>query len=247
MYEVYALKVAERAVESSLLFFQSDYGKKSTLTYYFWCLKGNGHTILVDTGMSIDELQKRGIAEYADRKELLSQIGVAPEDVDSIILSHLHGDHFSDPIIYSNATFYVQRKEVEFWSEEAQSLMRSAHTADILTFQRLNIAGRVKFLDGDSAIFPGVNTLAWGAHTPGLQLVTVQTASGTLLLCSDFCDMYRNLEEKIPGSSTNLDEWMRGMRKIELLSLSDELIIPGHDPLVMNRFTSVANNVVRLG
>lgn len=243
MYEIYALKVSEREVDSPILFSQTDYGKKSILVYYFWCLKGDGHTILVDTGISPDELRRRGITEGTDREELLTRIGVTAGDVDTIILSHLHSDHFADPLIYSKAIFYVQRKEVEFWSGEVKD---STQTVDISTLQKLDRDGRVRFLDGDSEIYPGVSTQCWGAHTPGLQVITVQTARGTVLLCVDFFHMYRNWEDQIPASATNLAEWMSGIKKIEGMGLPKDSVIPGHDSLLLTKFTKVAENVVKL-
>ncbi|MFC2022346.1 MBL fold metallo-hydrolase [Chloroflexota bacterium] len=173
MYEIYALKVAEREAESPQFFLLTDYGKKIIIAYYFWCLKGNGHTILVDTGISPGEIERRKITAVATREEVLSQIDVRPDDVDTIIVSHLHGDHFAGPEIYSNATFYIQRKEVEFWSGEVQRFQssppwRGKPGGGILTFQKFNMAERIRFLDGDCEIYPGLGTLGWGFHTPGL-------------------------------------------------------------------------------
>lgn len=255
MYEIYALKIAEREVESPEIFSHTDYGKRVMVDYYFCCLKSNSHTILLDTGISSDELKARKITGTPTREELLSRIGIRLDAVDTVIVSHLHGDHFADPRIYPKAVFYVQRREVEFWSGEIQSFqaiisppfLQGKPLADILTFQKLNMEGRVRFLDGDSEIYPGVRTLAWGAHTPGHQLVAVQTVRGAVLLCSDFCDMYRNLEQKIPvGRFTNLIEWLSGVERIERMALPKDSIIPGHDPLVLSRFTKVANNIVKI-
>jgi glyoxylase-like metal-dependent hydrolase (beta-lactamase superfamily II) len=149
----------------------------------------------------------------------------------------------------------VQRREVEYWSGEVQAFKiisrypsRPDKTmADILAFQKLNMNGRVRYLDGDSDIYPGLGTLHYGAHTPGLQLVTVQTNRGTVLLCADFVNMYRNLEDKIPaGLLTNLEEWMRGAGKIERMALPKESIIPGHDPLIMKKYPEVAESVYKI-
>jgi glyoxylase-like metal-dependent hydrolase (beta-lactamase superfamily II) len=255
MYEIYALKVAERETESPRMFLHTDYGKNVLLVYYLFCLKGNNHTILMDTGISAEELAKRGIVAEDKREEMLGRIDVRPGDVDTIVLTHLHDDHFAGPEIYPNATFYVQKREVEYWCGEVQGFkavssppsMQGKPMVDILTFQKLNMQGRVRFLDGDSQIYPGLSTLHWGAHTPGHQLITVQTGRGLVLLCADFCDFYRNLEERIPiGLITNLEEWFRGMSSIERMALPEESVIPGHDSLLLTKFTAVAEDVVKI-
>ena len=247
MYEIYALKVAEREVDSPVLLRHTDYGKKVLLVYYFWCLKGMNHTILVDTGISREECEKRGITGVPTREELLSRVGIRPDDIDTIIISHLHDDHFAHPEIYTQAIFYIQRKEVEFWSGEIQRFRAITPMVDALPFHKLNMAGRVRFLDGDSEIYPGLSVLGLGGHTPGHQLVTVQTVRGNVLLCVDFADMYRNLEEKIPvGHISNLIEWLTGIARIERMALPKESVIPGHDFLVMTKFHKIAEGIVKI-
>jgi glyoxylase-like metal-dependent hydrolase (beta-lactamase superfamily II) len=111
MYEIYALKGGEREVDGTSMLYRTESANKAVMTFYFFCLRGNGNTILLDTGISPGELAVRGITRYSTREELLSRIGVSPNDVDAIILTHLHGDHFTAPEIYPKCLFYVQRKE----------------------------------------------------------------------------------------------------------------------------------------
>jgi glyoxylase-like metal-dependent hydrolase (beta-lactamase superfamily II) len=254
MYEIYALKVAEVAVDSPHMFFQTDYGKKTTIYYYFFCLKGEGRTILLDTGIPPDEVAFRGITGTS-REELLSRIDVKPRDVEAIILTHLHGDHFGGPEIYPDCVFYVQRKEFEYWSEDVQrfhnifihKFPKGDSAVAVETLQKLNFQGRVRFLDGDMEVYPGIRTIWCGAHTPGSQMVTVQTARGTVLCGSDFLDYYRNLDEQIPvGILTSLVEWLQGVVKIEMMRLPREAIIPGHDPVLMTMFPRVAEGVIKI-
>lgn len=247
MYEIYAISVAEREVDSPVFLRHTDYGKKVLLVYYFWCLRGMNHTILVDTGISGEECEKRGLTGVPTREELLSRIGIRPAEIDTIILSHLHDDHFAHPEIYTQAIFYIQRKEVEFWSGEVQRFNCVASMVNILPFHELNMAGRVRFLDGDSEIYPGLSVLRFGGHTPGQQLVNVNTDRGDVLLCVDFAAMYRNLEEKIPiGHISNLVEWMKGIGRIERMALPKESVIPGHDSSVMTKFRKIAEGIVKI-
>lgn len=255
MYEIYALNIGEIEVESSTIFYQTDIGKKIAKAFYFLCLKSKHYTILVDTGISPDEAAIRGIESHSSREELLSRIYVRPSDVDAIILTHLHSDHFTEPEIYPNSIFYLQRKEFQFWNEEIQRFhnilyppfSKDRPVADIESIQKLNSQKRVRFLDEDNEIYPGISSVWCGGHTPGSQMITVQTERGNVLCCSDFIDSYRNWDEQIPvGVLTSLVEWLKGIGKIEQMRLPGESIIPGHDPRLMRAFPEVAENVVRI-
>ena len=255
MYEIYALKIGEIEVDSSTIFYQTDIGKKITKAFYFLCLKNEHNTILIDTGISPDEVAIRGIESHSSREELLRRIDVNPSDVDVIILTHLHSDHFAESETYPSSVFYLQRKEFEFWNEEIQRFhdilyppfSKGRPVADIKSIQKLNSQKRVRFLDGDNEIYPGISAVWCGGHTPGSQMITVQTERGKVLCCSDFIDSYRNYDEQIPvGVLTNLVEWLKGIGKIEMMRLPRESIIPGHDPQLMRTFSEVAENVVRI-
>ncbi len=255
MYEIYALKVGERDTDSPMVLYQTDMGKKTTLFYYFLCLKNKDRVIMLDTGISQAEMAIRGVKDTPSREELLSRINVNPRDVEAIILTHLHSDHFTSPEIYPNCIFYVQRKEFAFWSEDVQRFpvifsppfLNGKPGVEIGALQKLNLQKRVRFLDGDTEVYPGISTIWCGAHSPGSQMVNVQTARGSVLCCADFLDVYRNFEELIPvGVLTSVVEWMTSVTKIENLHLPKESIIPGHDPTILKMFPEVARDVVRI-
>jgi len=254
MYEIYALKISERMAESPTVFMHTDYGKKFLMTYYFWLLRTDGRTILVDTGISQDELECRRISGPT-REEMLARLDTKPEDIEIVVVSHLHADHFAEPEMYSNARFYIQRKEVEYWSCEIQGFeclskppfLHGKPSVDMSAFQKFNMTNPVIFLDGDCEVCPGLSVMLLGGHTPGHQIVKVETARGPMILCVDFADTYRNIEERIPiGNCSNLVEWMRGLIKIEQMGLPIESLIPGHDGRTMTLYPKVAEDIVKV-
>jgi glyoxylase-like metal-dependent hydrolase (beta-lactamase superfamily II) len=255
MYEIYALKVGERESDSPMVLYQTDAGKKTWMAYYFLCLKNKDRVILLDTGISQPEMAMRGGKDIPSREELLGRINVDAKNVEAIILSHLHNDHFTAPEIYPNCTFYIQRKEFEYWSGDVQRFsvifsppfLKGKPGVEIEAFQKLNLQKRVRFLDGDTEVYPGIRTLWCGAHSPGSQMISVQTARGTVLCCADFLNVYRNLYELVPvGVLTSVVEWITNVTKIENMHLPKESIIPGHDPEIFKLFPEVAKGVVRI-
>jgi glyoxylase-like metal-dependent hydrolase (beta-lactamase superfamily II) len=255
MYEIYALKIGERESDSPMVLYQTDPGKKIATSYYFLCLKNEDRVILLDTGISQAEIATRGIKDAPAREEMLDRINISPKNVEAIILTHLHNDHFTAPEIYPNSIFYIQRREFAYWSEDVQRFpiifsppfLKGKSGVEIETLQKLNFQKRVRFLDGDTEVYPGIHTIWCGAHSPGSQMVSVQTARGSVLCCGDFVHVYQNLEKLIPiGVFTSIVEWITNITKIENLHLPKESIIPGHDTQIFSMFPEVAKDVVRI-
>ena len=71
----------------------------------------------------------------------------------------------------------------------------------------------------------------------GLQMLRVNTRRGHVVLASDAAHYYANLERGLPYPITyNVAEVMEGYRRAYALASSPELVIPGHDPLVLERY-----------
>jgi glyoxylase-like metal-dependent hydrolase (beta-lactamase superfamily II) len=111
--------------------------------------------------------------------------------------------------------------------------------------------GRVQFHDGDDTLAPGVTLHRLGGHTKGLQCVRVATERGSVVLASDASHFYAHLEQRRAFPILyDIGELLDGYDTLERLASSREHIIPGHDPLVLERFRpasdATANWVARL-
>ena len=86
-----------------------------------------------------------------------------------------------------------------------------------------------------------------GKHTYQSQYVGVKTAEGTVVLASDNMYLYENLDNHVPIAAT-LDPAsnLRAQDRMKQIAASLDLIIPGHDPAVFERFPKVAERVVRI-
>jgi glyoxylase-like metal-dependent hydrolase (beta-lactamase superfamily II) len=115
--------------------------------------------------------------------------------------------------------------------------MRHAYEVeDVVGMVRRVYAGRVRFHDGDGEIAPGVTVHHVGGHTMGLQVVRVATRRGWVVLASDASHFYANMEQQRPFPIVyNVGDMVDGWRRARSLADSDAHIIPGHDPLVMER------------
>ena len=102
---------------------------------------------------------------------------------------------------------------------------------------RQNFAGRLRFVDGAAEIVPGISVHHVGGHAAGLQVVSVDTARGRVVLASDAAHYYANVEEDRPFRIvSDVPQMYDAFETIRALADSRDHIIPGHDPLVLERY-----------
>jgi glyoxylase-like metal-dependent hydrolase (beta-lactamase superfamily II) len=108
---------------------------------------------------------------------------------------------------------------------------------DVVGMVRRVYENRVRFHSGDAEIFPGVSLHLIGGHTMGLLAVRVATRRGWVVLASDASHFYANMEEVRPFPIVwSVAEMVDGYRRLRELAESPAHIIPGHDPLVLERY-----------
>ncbi len=223
----------------------------SPMDYYIWVLRSDDDVIVVDTGFDAAEAENRKRPLIAAPDEMLRSIGVMHEDVTTLIVTHLHYDHAGGLKYFPNATIHVQTAEMAFATGPCmcQPALRAAFTDEhICDAVRKLYAGRMVFHDGDGNVADGVTVHKVGGHSRGLQVVRVNTQSGWLCLASDAAHFYENFTAgKMFPIVVDAQEMLEGFDTLYQLASRPELIIPGHDPLVAQKFPSdLADNVFRL-
>jgi len=182
---------------------------------------------------------------------LLAACGVRPEDVSTVVMTHLHYDHWSGHDLFPNATYFVQESEIAFWQGPGRATPMFAASADLDAIDAigpLQQAGRIRIVSGDWALQDGVDVRLLGGHTPGLQAPIVQSEAGPIVLANDTFHFYENLEQLKPVQVTvSMLDTVMAMRAVMNLADGDTgRAIPGHDPLVMQRFPTIAPGVARI-
>jgi glyoxylase-like metal-dependent hydrolase (beta-lactamase superfamily II) len=124
----------------------------------------------------------------------LAVIGVAPEEIDWVILTHLHFDHAGGVTrqdeggnlrpTFPRARHFVQRIE---WEDALSDLPELAGAYNPDDFELLEAKGLLELLDGDSAIASGVSTQLTGAHTRGHQIVRIESEKDSAVCLADLC------------------------------------------------------------
>ena len=240
-YRVYAVKYGSRAAHRHEHFiFRDDHDGPMPMDYYVWAIKSEDRAIVVDVGFNRVEGEHRGREFLRCPTEGLAMIGIDANGVDELIITHLHYDHVGNLDRFPKAKFHLQDSELIFATGRSMTyeVLRNAYTVDdVVKMVRLVYGDRVVFHDGDDEIAPGISVHRIGGHTRGLQAVRVHTARGWLVLASDASHYYANMDEGNPFPIVeNVTDMLEGHRRMRKLADSDDHIVPGHDPEVMQRY-----------
>ena len=101
-------------------------------------------------------------------------------------------------------------------------------------------SGRVIFHEGDGEVAPGITVHKIGGHSRGLQCVRVMTSSGPVVLASDCSHFYENFEKgKVFPITIDIGNVLDGYNKLRALAASPRHVVPGHDPLVLQRYPAL--------
>jgi len=250
MYEVYALKYGERDTTACQFFYREPSHEPITLHYYVWLILGGSYPILVDTGFLDDDARARGIRNYVSPAAMVERAGVKPGDVPVALITHLHYDHWAGHSLFPGAEYWIQGDEVAFWTGpfgRSPAFRQSANVESLARLVTLNYANRVRIVDGDREVLPGLRVHRVGGHTAGLQIVSVETARGPVILTSDASHFYRNVEKRQPVQIiTSLPEMLQAFETIDALAGAQKLIVAGHDPLVADRFKAVEPGIIKI-
>jgi glyoxylase-like metal-dependent hydrolase (beta-lactamase superfamily II) len=240
-YEVYAIKYAHHARRASENFIGGDpHDGPMPLDYFVWLIRGDGREIVVDTGFSAPMAAKRAREHLRCPTEGLGLLNVDTKKIKDVVITHLHYDHVGNFDLFPEATFHLQDLEMHYATGRhmAQPVFSGAYEVEeVVGMVRRAYAGRVRFHDGDADLAPGVSLHLIGGHTMGLQVVRVATRRGWLVLASDASHFYANMEQVRPFPIVySVADMVEGYDRLRALADSREHIIPGHDPLVLERY-----------
>lgn len=215
-------------------------------------------TILVETGMG-DKVTPE-IAEQNNFRlerpdgwllDSLAACGVSPDDVDIVLLTHLHGDHSggSTRIIdgqfvptFPRAQYWVQQRE---WIDAHNLNERTRASYYGVNYDPLEQAGKLRLLSGDASVTQGVRLATAPGHTRGLQIVVIESGGQTAVFLGDVAFFHWQIEKLAWVSAYDIDpnttiETKRIWQK--WLAERQALILFQHDPLITAGKLIMQNN-----
>ena len=253
-YEVYAVRFATLAnFPVSSLVAGTDRARRMDIAMMIWVLKGvDGRIAIVDTGFHREQYFRQfTVKDYIAPSEAIAPLGLKPENVTDIFLSHMHWDHAGGIDLFPAARVWVQKDEYDYYTGDAWQ-SRTTHGGidadDVLEIVKRNTQGKVSFVRGDDdTSLSGIVFGVGGKHTWASQFVTVQTREHTVVIASDNMYLYENLDTHKPIAQTlDASSNLRTQDRMCALASEPRLLVPGHDPAVFARFPKVSDRIVRI-
>ncbi len=167
------------------------------LPFSFILAQQGGRNVLVDTGFMQGEhssgfSRKFGIPTWISPVRMLSEMGLRPEAISDIFVTHAHFDHLGSIAEFPDAHIYIQKSELLSWYEAIALPKRFSHLTAIIDPDNLrtaldaSIEHRVTLIDGDKDnVLPGMHVRLGSGHTIGQQFVLIDTAAGRRVISGD--------------------------------------------------------------
>ncbi|MGI9004445.1 MAG: N-acyl homoserine lactonase family protein [Pseudonocardia sp.] len=165
--------------------------------------------------------------EYLDSR--LTMMGVGLDEIDYVVLSHLHFDHAGNLRMFehTDARLVVNARELKF-AYSFDTLSSGAHLKT--DYEGL----RFETVSGDVELLPGVTLIQTPGHTPGSMSMRVDLPdTGTMIFTSDAVYLGESFgPPAVPAAlNNNLEEWFRSVEKLRgIQEKTDALMVFGHDP-----------------
>jgi glyoxylase-like metal-dependent hydrolase (beta-lactamase superfamily II) len=243
VWQAFAIRygtMAKRTRRESFMGLDPHDAELKPLDYFVWALRCGDRVVVIDTGFDHAEAKRRN--RVLDRLPCqgLAMLGIDAATVEDVVITHLHHDHAGTLEDFPRARFHLQEAEMAYATGRCMSWehLRMTYTCDhVCQMVRSVFAGRVAFADGDREIAPGLSVHLIGGHSKGMQAVRARTARGWLVLASDATHYHENFETYRPFIITHdVEATLRGYDRLRELASSPAHVIPGHDPLVLQRY-----------
>lgn len=231
MYTIKPILLFTMPVDKSMQTYMLFTGKTYNLPVVAWYVNANGTHVLIDTGITMEEQKKIAnvpMQHIQTIEEGLEKVGVTPEDIDIVILTHLHYDHCGNTRLFKNAKIILQEKELAF---------AYSHNPVFHHYYVFEYFKDIKFnlIDGRKEILPGIEVIPMTGHTPGCQAVAVQTDKG-LAVISGACSIKDNFYPRgklaeiwpvlVPTFHLDIEKSFYDLLYIKSIA---DIIIPQHD------------------
>lgn len=191
------------------------------LPYCYALIKGNGHVAMVDVGYNDKDYGRHlgvkfGLENWRSPRTVLAGVGLTPEDVDTVFITHAHFDHFGNVEDFPNAKFFIQEREIAKWTwamslpDRLRWMTVALDPGDIVRGVDLARQKRLTCIDGAFAdVLPGIDLhVAYDSHTYASMWVTVRNdgraqSADPWVLAGDLVYVFENIEGS--GAAVDVD------------------------------------------
>lgn len=211
-------------------------GRSYDIVISCYLIKHGNEWMLWDTGLSREYLQgvTAGKLEMKLEKPIVDQLrtlGLKPEDINYVGLSHAHFDHAGQSNEFPDATMILQKKEYEVLSSQRAP----EHFIDPALLQKHVKGGRLRLIEGDTDIFGDglVQTILLPGHTPGHMALKLNLPhAGVVILSGDQWHFPENRAgNQVPKFNFDHDDTIVSSAKLErIINETHATLVIQHEP-----------------
>jgi len=219
-------------------------------------LKAHGKNFIFDCGLgdNLSDFEKKiyNVESESMLSESLKGLGLAEDDIDIVILSHLHTDHAGGAVKkvnnklvprFSNAKYIIDNEE---WQDATHPDERTEAVYVVQRFEALEKSGQIEFIDSDVELYPGILIDHTGGHTGGHYAVRMESDGEKIWYYADIFSTAAHMAVAyVPGTDLYPLRTMEVKRKF-LPQIIEEKIIMAFDHDVNMPFATVAQDGKKL-
>ncbi|MDY3867905.1 MAG: N-acyl homoserine lactonase family protein [Pyramidobacter sp.] len=174
-------------------------------------IRGGQKSILFDTAA-------HGVIKIIERR--WKELNIDPEKVEMVFLSHMHYDHLNNLACYPNAEVVIGRREWEYATQTKDEW------TPLESVQYLKNNRKIRFVEDNEEIIPGIRAIWTPGHTPGHMSMTIETEEGLCVLAGDAVKNRSELEMEYSDQYVDKDASASSIRRIKSMAYK---VLPGHD------------------
>ena len=252
--KIYPIRVGSSIGDKSLMTFRMGMGTRITVSFGCFYIEADGLKIMVDTGPASAEHANRWHSEtgpqipqgHESYIQLERRIGVRPEEIDTILLTHLHWDHAYHMEKYPNAKIYVAREELNFALNPIPPFyyIYENWPTGLAPFFIPSIPRMVQLDMAPHKITEHVTMIPLPGHSPGHMGAVVKTEKGPYVVAGDAIVGRENLmplpERQLPYRMPGLfmdfrAQWHTIEQIMEIVDGDRTMVLANHDPESFSR------------
>ncbi len=249
-YHVQVLKMGQCDVPGPEVYWMSHWGGWETLYFYMVVIRGEGKTLVINTGPppDLEQLNPFWRAALGERGEMvrreeerpenaLRRLGMEPAEVDYVLITPLQSYATANIPMFRNAQICISQKG---WIEDFHAPRYPIHQPrklrlpdDVLIYLTIAAPERLRLLGDEEVILPGVKVFWAGVHHRSSMAYCIDTTKG-MVIASDCFFKYPNIEEDRPlGILESMEECHSTYARIKR---EGNILIPLYDPTVLERY-----------
>ena len=238
---------------------------RARFNIYTYLVEGPGiPPMIVDTGMKKGQpnaMAQAGVQWVTTPENTIERQlagwGRTREEVKVVLHTHLHVDHCGNDYQFPHAKIIVARKEL-MWA--AGGIQGGSYPKDLLLYmvEQAYVPGRMRLLDGDAEIAPGILCQMCPGHTPGGMIIRVHTKAGEAIICGDviYSEQFQVRGWDVIPDIKAQNEWGGGIEAfgdwatgnyvdlaqarwwVQKVVREADILLPSHDESVIRKYGS---------